>query len=181
MKRVRIAALAWVLAGGVLPSTATGQVITGQITNWVESGPVLLIGDGVNGVHIWWSINTFNRGWFYGSAISGSGNSSVAHAVGITDVHQIADAGVFAFTPNVVGPLCDAVCDPDHVGEFVVWRNNTTGYYGVLRIDSITGSRAHASYLNGTWWFQRDGTGDFRDIPVAVEPVSWSQTKMLYR
>lgn len=85
-------------------------VISGTITDWAESGPVIAIGDDANHVSLWWSINTLDRGWFYGSAFTG--DSDVALASGVTEVTQISDACVYNFTSGAIGPFCDADCDP---------------------------------------------------------------------
>ena len=161
-KHTLIAAPALCLALGV---SAHGSIIQGTITDWPESGPVLTIGDNVNPVSIWWSLNTFDKGFFYGSSFPG--DSDVAFATGITDVTQIADASIYSFTNSNVGPFSDADADPDGVGDFIVWRHNTTGHYGVLRIDDIftpTGNLLDAR-LNATWWFQTDGTSNFVPVP----------------
>lgn len=162
--------LALLSLGLATPARAT--VITGTIIDWPESGDPIEIGDGTHHVSLWWSINTYDRGWFYGSSYDPF-DSDVALATGVTDITQITDASVFAFTSTYVGPLCDADCDPDGVGEFVVWRHVTTGHYGVLRIDDIRtpGSDIFASVLDGTWWFQSDGSGDFSGSAVP-EPAT---------
>ena len=148
-------------------------VISGTITDWPESGPLISIGDGTNHVTLWWSINTFDKGWFYGRAVTGK-DSEVAFAAGVTDINQITDASLFSFTNLYVGPLCDANCDPEGVGDFVTWRNLTSGHFGVLRIDDIltpSGQGLPKPTLDGTWWFQTDGSGSFS--PSAIpEPAS---------
>lgn len=152
--------------------TAQAAIITGTINNWVESGPVMAIGDGTNDVSLWWSINTLDKGWFYGSNFTTS--SDVAFAAGVTDISQITDASVFTFTDSHTGPHCDANCDPDGVGDFLVWKNNVTGYFGALRVDDIyvidptNSDTNHNTALNGTWWFQTDNTGAF----AVPEPAS---------
>jgi hypothetical protein len=141
-------------------------IISGTISNWEESGPVLTIGDGTNHVSLWWSINTTDRGWFYGSAFTS--DSDVAFATGVTDISQITDASIFSFDTDHTGPHCDADCDPDGVGDFIIWQNTSTGHFGVLRIDDIflAGSTLLDAQLTGTWWFQTDGTGNFSAVPL---------------
>lgn len=138
---------------------AHGELVTGTIEDWQESGPFQVIGDGSNSVTLWWSANTFDRGFFYGSLFTG--DSDVAYATGVSDISEIDDASVFAFTNNSIGPNCDADCSGTGVGEFIVWRNINTGHYGVLRIDDIVGNLGP---LSGTWWFQTDGTGNFAPV-----------------
>jgi hypothetical protein len=157
-------AAAILILGLASPGQAT--VITGTITDWPESGPVLEIGDGTSHVRFWWSINTTDRGWFYGSGYPPV-DSDVAFATGVSDISQIADASIFSYTPSFIGPQCDADCDTDGVGDFIVWRHVLTGHYGVLRVDDIRGADALA-VLDGTWWFQSDGSGDFSGVPGTV-------------
>ncbi len=150
-----------------LPLSANADVITGNIVDWPESGPNITIGDGINDVTLFWSIATLDFGFFYGSGFTG--DSDVAIATGVTDISQITDASIFDFTADSVGPVGDADVDPMGIGTFLVWNNINTGYYGVLRVDDIystTGS-FFDTFLNGTWWFQTDGSGDFsmREVP----------------
>ena len=114
----------------------------------------MAIGDFNNQVNLYWSINTTNQGFFYGTDF---GNSDVAFAEGITDTSQITDTSIFSFNTSSIEPYCDADCDSDGVGDFIVWRNNTTGYYGVLRVEDIDSN----NLLTRTWWFQNDGSSDF--------------------
>jgi len=161
MKRTKSTFLALV-AVLLSPLAANADIITGTISNWAESGPNQVIGDGTNSVTAWWSINTTNKGWFYGSSFTG--DSDVAVAIGVNVISDIIDASLLSFSSNFAGPLCDAACASNGVGDFVVWRNIGTGYFGVLRIDDIVGNGGDAT-LNGTWWFQTDGTGNFASVP----------------
>jgi hypothetical protein len=148
---------------------ARADVITGTTANWVESGSRIQIGDSVNHVTMWWSFNTYDRGWFYGSSFTA--DSNVAVATGVTDVRQITNAGdAFSFVVDHVGPVCDAACTG--TGTFVIWRNIITSYYGVLRVDDITYVSGSTAELNGTWWFQTDGTGNFSGMASVPEPAS---------
>ncbi len=49
------------------------------------------------------------------------------------------------------------------MGDFVVWRSLDSGHFLVLRIDHIRVDDLAQSiaFLDGTWWFQTDGTGNF--------------------
>jgi hypothetical protein len=151
------------LAGVALfgPATAQAVIITGTITDWPESGPFQTTGDGVNNVQWWWSINTYDRGWFYGSLYGL--NSDVAVATGVTDISQITDASIFSFTNLYVGPVGDSDYNPSGIGDFLVARNIHSGHYGVLRVDDIHDFNPNPPYgeLDGTWWFQTDGSGVF--------------------
>jgi hypothetical protein len=50
----------------------------------------------------------------------------------------------------------------------------TTSHYGVLRIDDIwtPSKEVLDSMLDGTWWFQTDGTGDFSGSQETPEPAT---------
>jgi len=143
-------------------SSAHAAIITDTISGWAESSSQD-IGDGTNKVNAYWSYNAPNKGWFYGDDVTIQ--SDVAFATGVTDITQITDASIFAFTSESVGPLCDAQCDTDAVGDFVVWRNISSGYYGVIRIDDILGFVSNAT-LDATLWFQTDGTANFSSVPI---------------
>ncbi len=137
-----------------------GDIISCSFSCWsAELGELLTIGEGPHQVTANWSINTFNKGWF-----SAPGNE-IAHAVGITDVSQITDASQFSFVSSgSVGPVCDAICSPTGVGEFVIIRNQTSNFYGVLRVDEINFVNVVPpleAYMSGRWWFQTNGSADF--------------------
>jgi hypothetical protein len=165
---LRAAVLA--IAALAAPAAARSEVISGVIDEWPESGADLVLGDGVSSVRISWSLSFYDTGYFYGRS-GVQGNSEVVALPDVTDVAEIADASAFPFVsypPDSVGPLCDAACDPDGVGDFVVWRSLDNGHFLVLRIDDIRVDDLAQSiaFLDGTWWFQTDGTGDFA-VPEA--------------
>ncbi|TGD73549.1 VPLPA-CTERM sorting domain-containing protein [Mangrovimicrobium sediminis] len=150
----------------LLPSLSQAAIISGSMFGWEESTTIESIGDGSNQVSMWWSINTSDRGWFYGSG-NALTRSDVALATGVTDISQITDASAFSFTNTFVGPVCDADCNGNGVGDFLVWRNIDSGFYGVLRVDDIdTTYGADYATLSGTWWFQTDGSANFSVVPV---------------
>lgn len=140
------------------PFAANAAVISGTISDWAESGPLQVIGDGSNSVTLWWSICCSDRGYFYGSLFTG--DSDVAVATGVTDISQIIDASIYSFVPSNTGLVGDADWNPGGIGTFIVWENIFTGYYGALRVDDIVGTGGDAT-LNATWWFQTDGSGSF--------------------
>lgn len=113
-------------------------------------------------------MNTNNKGWFYGSQLTS--DSDVAFATDITDISQINDASIFSFGDNFNGSHCDAECDSDGVGEFLIWRNIHTGHYGALRIDDINvldlNSATANGEITGTWWFQTDGSANLSAVPL---------------
>lgn len=142
------------LASSMALSCGAQAVMTsGQITD-VRDSHTFSFGDGTNKVPGNWSVNTDHKGYFYGSL------NQVAFAAGVSDISQLTDASAFAFTSGYFGPLCDAACAPNGVGDFVLWRN-AEGYYGALRIDQIHYdgfSDPTTATLSGTWWFQSDGS-----------------------
>lgn len=142
----------------LLTRPASADVITGVVSDWVEASAPREFGDGANHITIWWSINVYGAaGWFYGSDYGF--DTDVALADSIADITEISDAGAFSFQTFYVGPARDAENDGG-VGDFLVFRNINTGHYGVLRLDNIDNDK-----LNGTWWFQTDGSGDFSAQP----------------
>jgi hypothetical protein len=171
-------------------SSAQATVISGTVTsgffNGGAGGPIsdsIKLGDGVHSVTSFWGAGSSHTGFFYGTYVPDFGDgpvfaytySDVAFAVGVTDISQITDASIFSFADRALG-LCDAVCDPDGVGDFVVARSVSSGYYAVLRIDKIdfiTETYTYSSWgeLHGTWWFQTDGTGNFAS--AVPEPSSY--------
>jgi len=89
----------------------------------------------------------------------------MARATGVNDVSEISDASAFDFE-RVVGPACDADCATNGVGEFLIFTNTETGFYGVLRVDDVAEDRS----LDVTWWFQTDRTTDLSLGGVADPP-----------
>lgn len=143
-------------------------VISGTIEDWPEGGPenLMTIGDGLNHVTMDWSVAIpSSQGWFYGSGAMI--DSDVAHAPGISSISQLTNAESLNFTNDSIGPYCDTSCASNTVGDFIVWRNIHTGFYGALRIDDIY--PGPLPLLRGTWWFQSNGSDNFSNIP---EPSS---------
>jgi hypothetical protein len=170
LRRKRWLGAAILATAALSAPAARSEVISGVIDEWPESGTDLVLGDGVNSVRISWSLQFYDTGYFYGRS-GVQGNSEVAALPDVTDVSQVTDASAYSFNsypPDSVGPLCDADCDTDQVGDFVVFRSLDTGHFLVLRIDDIRVDDLAQSiaFLDGTWWFQTDGTGSF----AAPEP-----------
>jgi len=169
----------------LMASLAQATVISGTVTSYYFNGggggPVsspIKFGDGVHSVTSHWGATSLHHGYidgiFYPEFDAPIHYSDVAFAVGVTDISQITDASIFSFSDRT-SSLCDAICDPDGVGDFVVIRNVLDGYYGVLRIDGINYDTDHITYESGilqaTWWFQTDGTGNF--VSPVPEPSSY--------
>ncbi|MBA4107182.1 MAG: hypothetical protein C0485_15665 [Pirellula sp.] len=161
-----MAALACISLTG---SASEGAVLTGTFVDWREGG-IREVGDGVNHVSMRWSINTLHYGWFYGRDLDI--DSDVAYAAGVRSINQITNAASLPFTRQAIGPYGDAAAAADGVGDFIVWRHATSGHMAVLRIDDIdTGLNTGPNFghdddlLQGRWWYQTDGSGDFSSIP----------------
>jgi len=140
------------------PGRAGADVITGSVQDWLESGPDLIVGDGIHHVTMWWSGQSNDHGFFYGSNFTG--DSDVAIATGVTDVSQIVNAGAYFFQSRSVGPVFDADADPLAYGQFVIYRHDVTHHYAVLHVQDIHGP-VFGWLLDATWWFQTDGSGNF--------------------
>ena len=161
-----MAALACIIAAGPV---SKGAVLTGTFVDWQEGG-IRQVGDGVNHVSMRWSINTQHFGWFYGRDLLI--DSDVAYAPGVRSINQITNASSLPFTRQAIGPYGDAAAAADGGGDFIVWRHATSGHMAVLRIDDIdtgldTGPNLghDDDLLQGRWWYQTDGSGDFSSVP----------------
>lgn len=167
----------------LMASSVQATVISGTTTSAFFDGGgglpfshAIKFGDGVHSVTSYWAPRSLHQADIIGQLAREFDTpvtfSDIASAAGVTDISQITDASIFGFA-NFARNLCDAVCDPDGVGDFVVVRNILDGYYGVLRIDKIDyyPFSYKAGDLQATWWFQTDGTGNFAS-PVP-EPSSY--------
>ncbi|QOJ24277.1 MAG: PEP-CTERM sorting domain-containing protein [Gammaproteobacteria bacterium] len=166
-------------------STVQAKVITGTIKSYfVGEAPVpgtMLFSDGVDHMFVPWT-STFSIDnplvFFFGSNdpssifVPSDYLTDVGFAAGITDISQITDASIFSFFNGYIGP--------NKSGDFVVVRNTFTGHYGALRIDSVESNNTYfpdgliffGSILNGTWWIQTDGTGNFSSLASPVPEPS---------
>ncbi|MEI6398688.1 MAG: hypothetical protein WCO71_07955 [Pseudomonadota bacterium] len=148
----------------ITATLARGEVVSGKIENWCESGAVFDFDAatsraGLTEMKAFWSSadESSGTGYFYGGTLSGSQNIEVAVASNISDITQITDASTYTFTQYSVGPL--------GVGTIVVYHNSVTGYYGAIKVDAIQSTTStcpyHQDVLNGTWFIQNDGTANF--------------------
>lgn len=159
MARPMLGALPVFLVLLTISTAARADVITGTFTGWQESTH-MTVGDGTNHITAEWSqeiIGQFN--WFYGGSAY-SLDSVVADATGVTDIGQITNAASYSFQNGYIGPLPE--------GEFLVWKNSTTGYFGVIEITRTYNNGSFTGYADGTWWFQTNGSSNF----AAPEPAS---------
>jgi hypothetical protein len=155
--------LGFILVISLVPS-AKADIITGTLLVPCECG--FQFGAAVNtpgwpeppsGVHVsgaWSVMMQGSYGYFYG--MYWNQDSNVAYDPGVTDIAQITDASSYTFATGTywVGE-----------GAFIIYHNEYSGYYGVLRVDDFTSDRK----LKITWWFQDDGSGNFAPTP---EPAS---------
>ena len=141
------------------------ELLSGD-TGPVEEPTLIYIGMDSFFFEFEWSVNTSDRAYLYGRG------NDIAVAPGVTTVEQIGDASLLDFTTTFVGPLCDAACAANGVGDFIVLRRD--GAYGAFRIDDIiyNGGDPTLGTLSGTWWIQLDGTSQF--APAVPEPGSWA-------
>lgn len=146
---IRLAASA-ALAAAALHAQA--GVVTGTLNGWQDSSYNTQIGDGTNFIKIEWSWATAHFGYFY--SVDFGGDFQVAVATGVTNINQITDASIFNYGAYATPALGDGDVH-NGVGSFVVWKSSDQRY-GVLRIDHI-----HDYKLDGTWWYQGDGSGNF--------------------
>jgi len=108
--------------------------------------------DMTTNIHTQWSLNQFNpdRGYFY--AYNFDSSSEVAHSTQITNVCEISDASAYTYEAWSVGPVDE--------GDFILFHNKVTGFYGAFRVDNIYGSW-QAPLLDLTWYLQEDGSSSF--------------------
>ena len=116
---------------------------------------------------------TNSSGWFYGSNYHDS-NADVYVYPGLDDPTTIADASVFVYCdsssetcPSPYGSSSSAWAQE---GDTVFFRG-VNGKYGAWKIENIyndpTNSMDYAA-LDGTWYFQDDGTGNFSDLAPII-------------
>ena len=136
------------------------SLYTGPI-NAIPESVYFAWGDGTNFLGTQFSASSVGYGWFYGT-----GNLETVDffiSPGLTDPTSINDVSVFIYSTS------PALA---HEGDTVFFRG-TNGYYGAWRIDDIyanpaytLGSSLPASFLQGQWYFQSDGTGNFSSVPI---------------
>jgi len=157
-----------------LASSPVGAtVLTGPLSHVPEAVGLFTWGDGVHDLYQQWSIANSNAGWFYGSSYVGTSNADVYTYPGLTDPTMITNAESFTYS-NVVTMGSEGDC---------VFFRGTNGYYGAWRIDlinPIAGGQPPYGELNGQWYFQSDGTGNFSQASP-VEPSTWGSIKALLK
>lgn len=138
---------------------------TGPIQDLLESSGLYSWGDGKNNLHQEWSVHNLAGGdaWFYGSSYSWS-DVDVYVYKGLSEPGVITEATAVPYTNAVV--LAGE-------GDTVFFRS-AKGYYGAWRIDEISYAAVGflGTHLEGLWYFQDDGTGNFA-MPAPIPGTMW--------
>ncbi len=161
MKRIFQLLIVLVMVFGISVSV-NATVLTGTINGLPESQGPYYWGDNINDLYQEWSGRYIDlSGWFYPSNHSViDSNVDVYRFIGLSDPTTVSDATGFAYTTN------DAIWAEE--GDTVFFKG-TNGYYGAWRIDDIYSSGcAYTPWmcLNGQWYFQDDGSGNFSSALV---------------
>jgi len=159
----------------VAPSRSGATVLQGPIVNLPEAYVVFTWGDGQHDLYQEWSVANANlgRGWFYGSTyFPGMSNADVYVYPNLPDPTMVTNAETFTY---------DNVALIASEGDCVFFRG-LNGYYGVWRIDAIDPLPNPPPYgeLDGRWYFQDDGTGNFSQ-PTPVAASTWGSIKALLK
>ena len=127
----------------------TPGVMTGELTQVVESDGVFVWGDSLNKLCQQWSVAlNDSSGWFYGTGFpSSSADVFVLRAP--NDPREVVAAESFDYTRDSVQAF---------EGDTVFFRGRN-GYFGAWFIDDVDG--AQDAELSATWYFRADGGGDF--------------------
>jgi len=140
------------------PLTTYATVYSGPMVAVPESVGTFTWGDGTNSLSQEWSVNNVNSsGYVYGSPNLGVYNKGHVSATAVPNADTF---------PYVTSPILFTEGD-------TVFFHGANGYYGAWHVDDVypTG-RTTLPYanLNGTWYFQSDGSGNFTPVP---EPSSF--------
>ena len=146
----------------VSPSTVHSTVLTGPLQDVPESIGTFSWGDGLHNLFQQWSVMAADyAGWVYGTSYTYTSNADVYVASDMTDPTTVADASSFTYTDTY---------QYMEEGDTVFFRG-ANGYYGAWSVADIYPSASDAywppprAYLNGTWYFQSDGSGNFSSVP----------------
>ena len=145
---------------------ASAKVISGPIKNWCESESVLSFGATKENrqVQAWWSIDeeTGNTAYFYGVGREGNPEVELAIASGVTDISVIKNASTFSYTAGALASI--------KAGTLLLYHNMKTNHYAAIKVDKIKEAEPNTNcpyasvVVNGTWYFQDDGTANFSKI-----------------
>lgn len=123
-----------------------------------ESTAIFTWGDGTHELRETWSVNNpTSSGWVYGSSY---GFNVDVYDAGHINLASVADASVFTYSTSYI-----------HFteGDTVFFRG-VGGFYGAWYVADVYPSNnpfgvLPAAYLNGTAYFQSDGSGNFTSVP----------------
>ncbi len=76
-----------------------------------------------------------------------------AHVTGVTDIYEITDASMYTYSDWAVGAAKQ--------GEFILFYNEITGYYGAFRVDDVYDDGTGNAVVDVTWYLQEDGSPNF--------------------
>ena len=136
-------------------------IIYGSFSDLPVSGSGWIWGDGINAICQQWHVAIFDQAaWFYGTDWPWT----------TADVYLLKEPA---------DPLSVNVAEnfPYVKDRFIAYEGDTVffrgrnGYFGAWSIDEISGGQANP-VMNGTWYFKRDGGGDFtQETGPAEDPL----------
>lgn len=175
----KINKLALVVALFLIPYSASAAIWTGSLQGVQGSQDPFYWGDGVNDLFQEWSVNRSSCcGWFYGSSYSIS-NADVYVFSGLAGPTTIADASIFDYvdssTQTSPGPYGPSWAAWAQEGD-TVFFHGVNGYYGAWYIEDIYYDPANPmdyASLDGTWYFQDNGSANFTNSNVPLPNALW--------
>ncbi len=143
-------------AEGIPDGGASVGIESGKVFDWLEFGAHFKFDDHVSvvtDIEVLWSQSflTPPRAYFYAAEFP---VAEVALAPGVQHVSEVSDASALIY--EIIWGA-----GPVDVGEFVFFRNPTTGFYGAMRFDWAYDSGGPQALADVTWYLQQDGTADF--------------------
>ena len=161
--------LSLLLAGGAPAPLSAGEgieesparesisgVASGSVFDWLEFSTIFDFDDHVSvaaDIEVLWSANLLDpaSAFFY---VAQFPTAEIAVAPGILHVSEVNDATSLIYEADwYAGPIA--------VGEIVFFRNETSSFYGAMRMDSVDDSGGPQALADITWYLQQDGTADF--------------------
>jgi|tagenome__1003787_1003787.scaffolds.fasta_scaffold20254824_1 hypothetical protein len=142
------------------------EILSGPISHWPESEASFSWGDGVHDLYEDWSVRVpDSQGYVYGTQYYPfDANADVANA-GPIQAWMIPDASVYSYSTT---PITFTE------GDLLLFRG-LNGYYGAWKTLDVypnpTGAYPHA-YLDGTWYFQSDGSPNLAPEPSGVTTIA---------
>jgi hypothetical protein len=142
--------------------SARAIIYTTPIIGVRESSTMFTWGDGTHVLGETWSVDVpTSSGWVYGSSY---GFNVDVYDAGAINALSVADASGFAYATGYL-----------HFGTGdAVFFRGVGGYYGAWQVTAVYPSGG-AAFLNGTGFFQSDGSANFTSVP---EPSAWEMLAM---